>query len=198
MRQRLLRQYDPKAGVSISTLAYEYPLGYDVAEHAHGSDQLIYATCGVMEISAGRSLWMTPPHLAVWIPAETRHQIRMPSPVSMRVKKIKPRPLGSLQREMAGDHLASERTLFPDPSECAAHLFEEFLRRLPLLSHNHHPWRATRNAVNRRANVSSASGKGNRLLSVHLLAVASSTTAAFSKARALGMKSKADQIRAVA
>jgi AraC-like DNA-binding protein len=84
MRHSLLRQYDPKAGVSISTLAYEYPAGYDVAEHAHGSDQLIYATRGVMEISAGRSLWMTPPHLAVWIPAGTRHRIRMPGPVSMR------------------------------------------------------------------------------------------------------------------
>jgi AraC-like DNA-binding protein len=38
-----------------------------------------------MEISAGQSLWMAPPHLAVWIPdAGTQHRIRMPSPVSMR------------------------------------------------------------------------------------------------------------------
>ncbi len=37
-----------------------------------------------MEISAGQSLWLTPPHLAVWIPAGTRHRIRMPSAVSMR------------------------------------------------------------------------------------------------------------------
>jgi AraC-like DNA-binding protein len=84
MRHGLLRRYDPKPGVSISTLAYEYPAEYDVPEHAHGSDQLIYATGGVMEISAGQSLWMTPPHLAVWIPAGTRHRIRMPGAVSMR------------------------------------------------------------------------------------------------------------------
>ena len=84
MRHGLLRRYDPKPGVSISTLAYEYPAGYDVPEHAHGSDQLIYATRGVMEISAGQSLWLTPPHLAVWIPAGTRHRIRMPGAVSMR------------------------------------------------------------------------------------------------------------------
>jgi AraC-like DNA-binding protein len=84
MRQGILREYDPKTGVSISTLAYEYPAGHTVAEHAHGSDQLIYATRGVMEISAGQSLWLTPPHLAVWIPAETRHRIRMPGAVSMR------------------------------------------------------------------------------------------------------------------
>lgn len=84
MRHGILRQYDPKAGVSISTLAYEYPAGYCVPEHAHGSDQLIYATRGVMEISADQSLWLTPPHLGVWIPGGTRHQIRMPSAVSMR------------------------------------------------------------------------------------------------------------------
>jgi AraC-like DNA-binding protein/mannose-6-phosphate isomerase-like protein (cupin superfamily) len=84
MRHRGLRQYDPKTGVSISTLAYEYPAGHNVPEHAHGSDQLIYATRGVMEISAGQSLWLTPPNLAVWIPAGTRHRIRMPGAVSMR------------------------------------------------------------------------------------------------------------------
>lgn len=84
MRHSMLEQYDPKAGVAISTLAYEYPAGYDVPAHAHGSDQLIYATRGVMEISADQSLWLTPPHLAVWIPAGTRHRIRMPGAVSMR------------------------------------------------------------------------------------------------------------------
>jgi AraC-like DNA-binding protein len=84
MRHSILRRYDPKKGVSISTLAYEYPAGYNVPEHAHGSDQLIYATRGVMEISADQSLWLTPPHLAVWIPAGARHRIRMPNAVSMR------------------------------------------------------------------------------------------------------------------
>jgi AraC-like DNA-binding protein len=84
MRHIPVTQYDPKRGVSISTLAYEYPAGHNVPEHAHGSDQLIYATQGVMEISAGQSLWMPPPHLAVWIPAGTRHRIRMPGAVSMR------------------------------------------------------------------------------------------------------------------
>src|SRR5579863_4398233 len=69
MRHGALRQYDPKRGVSISTLAYEYPAGHTVPGHAHGSDQLIYATRGVMEISAVKSLWLTPPNLAVWIPA---------------------------------------------------------------------------------------------------------------------------------
>jgi AraC-like DNA-binding protein len=37
-----------------------------------------------MEILAGQNLWLTPPHLAVWIPAGTRHRIRIPGAVSMR------------------------------------------------------------------------------------------------------------------
>jgi len=84
MRHGLITGYDPKPGVSISTLAYEYPPGFIVPDHAHGSDQVIYATRGVMEVCAGQSLWLTPPHLAVWIPARTQHRIRMPGAVSMR------------------------------------------------------------------------------------------------------------------
>jgi AraC-like DNA-binding protein len=67
-----------------STLAYEYPVGFNVVEHAHGSDQLIYAPRGVMEVAADRSLWLIPPQFAVWIPAHTFHKIRMPGAVSMR------------------------------------------------------------------------------------------------------------------
>lgn len=84
MRQGPIVDYDPKPGVSISTLAYEYPANFKVTEHAHGSDQLIYATRGVMEVSAGQSFWLIPPQFAIWIPARTSHEIRMAGAVSMR------------------------------------------------------------------------------------------------------------------
>jgi AraC-like DNA-binding protein len=84
MRHGLVAEYDPKAGVSIATLAYEYPRDFDVPDHAHGSNQLIYATHGVMEVAAGQSYWLIPPQFAVWIPARTVHRIRMPGAVSMR------------------------------------------------------------------------------------------------------------------
>jgi AraC-like DNA-binding protein len=84
MRHGSLSEYDPKPGVSISTLAYEYPADVDVPEHAHGSDQLIYATRGVMHVSAAESDWLIPPYFAVWIPARTTHRIRMSGAVSMR------------------------------------------------------------------------------------------------------------------
>jgi AraC-like DNA-binding protein/mannose-6-phosphate isomerase-like protein (cupin superfamily) len=80
----ILREFDPKRGVSIATLAYEYPAGFRVPEHAHGSDQLIYAIRGVMEVSADQTVWLIPPHFALWIPAGAYHRIRMPGSVSMR------------------------------------------------------------------------------------------------------------------
>jgi AraC-like DNA-binding protein len=84
VRQGLVTAYDPEPGVSIATLAYEYPPGFLVSEHWHGSDQLIYATAGVMQVSAGQSYWIIPPQFAIWIPALTPHRIRMPRAVSMR------------------------------------------------------------------------------------------------------------------
>jgi|HubBroStandDraft_1064217.scaffolds.fasta_scaffold02775_7 AraC-like DNA-binding protein len=84
MRQGFIDDYDPKPGTSISTLAYEYPPAFQVPEHAHGADQVIYATRGAMEVSAGQSFWLIPPQFAIWIPARTMHRIRMPGAVSMR------------------------------------------------------------------------------------------------------------------
>ena len=91
VRHGFITYYDPKPGVSISTLAYEYPPDFHVPEHAHGSDQVIYATHGVMEISAAQSLWVTPPQFAIWIPARTMHQSRMPGAVSMRTLYLRPK-----------------------------------------------------------------------------------------------------------
>jgi AraC-like DNA-binding protein len=84
MRQAFTDCYDPRPGTSISTLAYDYPPAFLVPEHAHGADQVIYATRGVMEVSAGQSFWLIPPQFAIWIPARTVHRIRMPDAVSMR------------------------------------------------------------------------------------------------------------------
>jgi AraC-like DNA-binding protein/mannose-6-phosphate isomerase-like protein (cupin superfamily) len=83
-QSKILTEYDPKRDVSVATLAYEYPSSYQIPQHAHGSDQLIYATSGLMEVSSDQSVWIIPPHFALWIPARTHHRIRMPGPVSMR------------------------------------------------------------------------------------------------------------------
>jgi AraC-like DNA-binding protein len=37
-----------------------------------------------MEVSSEQSMWVIPPHFALWIPARVEHRIYMPGPVSMR------------------------------------------------------------------------------------------------------------------
>ena len=79
-----LTGYDPKRGVAVATLAYEYPSAFEVPEHTHGSDQLIYAISGVTEVFSNRGVWLIPPLFALWIPAGAPHRLYMPGPVSMR------------------------------------------------------------------------------------------------------------------
>jgi AraC-like DNA-binding protein len=96
--EEIIRYYDPKRGVSVATLQYEYKSGFRVPEHAHGSDQLIYAISGVMEVTAGQSMWLIPPQFALWIPAGTFHRIDMSGAVSMRTLYFRPRMVSRLQR----------------------------------------------------------------------------------------------------
>src|SRR6185369_8219200 len=77
-------KHEPPRGTWAVTFAREYPRRSEISEHMHGSDQLIYATRGVMEVSSGQNLWMIPPYFGLWVPARTVHRIRMPETVSMR------------------------------------------------------------------------------------------------------------------
>jgi len=84
------REREPGAGIAISSFARDYGAGARVAAHAHASDQLIFATRGVMEVSGGRHCWLIPPQFAVWIPARTTHAIRMATAASMRTVYLRP------------------------------------------------------------------------------------------------------------
>ncbi|MGA2602571.1 MAG: AraC family ligand binding domain-containing protein, partial [Bryobacteraceae bacterium] len=103
MRQgRILREYDPPRGISVSALSYEYPAGSRVPDHAHGSDQLIYAIEGTMEVSSGRSIWTLPPQFALWLPAKTFHRIQTIGLVRMRTLYFRP---GAVLRRQSGSSL---------------------------------------------------------------------------------------------
>jgi AraC-like DNA-binding protein len=90
MRHRLVHENDPPSGVAVATHSREYPHGALIALHAHGSDQLVYASRGVMEVISGESLWMIPPSFGLWIPARTPHEVRMQADVSMRTLYLRP------------------------------------------------------------------------------------------------------------
>lgn len=88
--EEILREYDPPRGVSVGALAWEYPAGAHVPEHTHGSDQLIHAIEGIMEVTAGQSVWVIPPAFALWMPARLSHRIRMDGVVKMRTLYFRP------------------------------------------------------------------------------------------------------------
>jgi AraC-like DNA-binding protein len=96
MRHKIVRENDPGPGVSVSTFSRDYARGSNVAVHAHLSDQLIYASRGVMQVASGQNRWIIPPHFGLWIPARIPHQIRMPEPVSMRTLYLRPGLAGFL------------------------------------------------------------------------------------------------------
>jgi len=81
---------EPPPGVTVSSLAYDYPPACLVPEHAHASDQVLYARSGVMEVRVGQSFWLIPPQFALWVPAGTQHKIRMCGAVSMRTLYLRP------------------------------------------------------------------------------------------------------------
>lgn len=69
-----------------------------IAMHAHGRDQLVYASSGVMTVATGQGTWVTPPHRAVWIPAGIPHAIAMSGHVAMRTLYFRPASVGGLPR----------------------------------------------------------------------------------------------------
>ena len=82
----------------MTTLSYDYTDKYRVPEHFHDTDQLVFASNGVMTIQTEQGLWVVPPQRAVWIPSHTVHSITMSGAVSMRTLYFAPRYVRQLPR----------------------------------------------------------------------------------------------------
>jgi len=68
----------------VAVLAYDYAAGDHVPAHDHSKAQLIYAVEGTMTVATREGQWVLLPTRAVWVPAHTRHSIRMRSALAMR------------------------------------------------------------------------------------------------------------------
>ena len=97
MRQAL---FDPKShsGARVTTLSYDFADRYRIPEHFHDTDQLVFASKGVMTIETEQGFWIVPPQRAVWIPSHTVHSITMSGAVSMRTLYFAPRYVRQLPR----------------------------------------------------------------------------------------------------
>ncbi len=71
-------------------LAKEFPSGHLIELHQHVRSQLLYASTGVMTVTTDKGIWVVPPFRAVWIPAQTQHQIKASGNLSMRTLYIDP------------------------------------------------------------------------------------------------------------
>jgi AraC-like DNA-binding protein/quercetin dioxygenase-like cupin family protein len=68
----------------LAGMAKDFAAGSWIEPHCHPRAQLTWAISGVMTLTAARGTWVVPPNRALWIPAETEHEIRMAGPVAMR------------------------------------------------------------------------------------------------------------------
>ncbi|MFZ0746619.1 MAG: helix-turn-helix transcriptional regulator [Terracidiphilus sp.] len=145
MRHLIVRENDPAPGISVATHCREYERGFRVSPHAHLSDQLVYASAGLMEVISGQSRWMIPPHFGLWIPARTLHEIHMPERVSMRTLYLRPSiahlaptcavfHIGPLLRELIFEIVRIGQLRYRDRIECALRdlLVAELRRATPV------------------------------------------------------------------
>jgi len=89
----------PRSSAQILTLTRNYPAGHVIPLHFHRRDQLVFASRGVMTVTASHGAWVVPVHRAVWIPEGTPHTIAMSGNVAMRTLYFKSRLTESLPRD---------------------------------------------------------------------------------------------------
>lgn len=94
---RLQRSTDPRdyqrVGRPVAAMPKDFPPGHHIPPHSHERGQLVYATSGVMRVTATQpnangGTWIVPPQRALWIPPGVTHEIRMSGRVAMRTLYI--------------------------------------------------------------------------------------------------------------
>ena len=100
-RKRQTAIFDPlpRGSAPILTFSHDYAPGHKIPLHFHDRDQLVFASRGVMTVTANEGAWVVPVHRAVWIPARIAHTIAISGTVAMRTLYLKPRLAESLSRE---------------------------------------------------------------------------------------------------
>ncbi|HET9160104.1 MAG TPA: helix-turn-helix transcriptional regulator [Caulobacteraceae bacterium] len=71
-------------GSPIIGLDDEYPPGFVDPLHTHGHAQLLYASSGVMSVTADNAAFVIPPQRAIWLPAGLPHEVSCRGHVSLR------------------------------------------------------------------------------------------------------------------
>lgn len=70
--------------------AHDYEHGESEPWHQHDCAQLLHILSGVVRVDTVAGCWVVPPGRGVWLPAETRHAIRITGKVAARTLFIDP------------------------------------------------------------------------------------------------------------
>ncbi len=68
---------------AVVTRRTSYPKGHHIQPHWHGRAQFVFAVAGTMRVRTARHAWIVPSSRALWIPAQTVHEIQMYGVVDM-------------------------------------------------------------------------------------------------------------------
>ena len=80
-----MRQIDlGRQSTLVWILAVNWPVCHWLPSHAHEWAQLVFASSGAMTVETDQGAWVSPPELAIWVPAGTAHNLTMSGRVHMR------------------------------------------------------------------------------------------------------------------
>ncbi|MGE9553548.1 AraC family transcriptional regulator [Erwinia amylovora] len=71
-------------------LAHDYPHGATEPWHSHDCAQLLHTLSGVVRVETEQGYWIVPPSRGVWLPAGTRHRLKVTGKVAARTLFIDP------------------------------------------------------------------------------------------------------------
>ena len=72
----------------LAAMAKRFPDRFEIPEHHHPRDQLLFAVEGVMRVTTARQAWLVPPDRAVYVPGGIPHKVAMRGDVAMRTLYI--------------------------------------------------------------------------------------------------------------
>lgn len=89
----------------VSVLGRSYGRGVRLGLHAHKEAQLVYAACGVIQVTTPKGRWLVPPERAVWVPPRLEHAIDVLADIDMRTLYVE---RAQLERHPEAPRLSSE------------------------------------------------------------------------------------------
>jgi len=78
----------------VVTHAQSYQAGTQLALHVHREAQLLFSSCGVMQVTTPHGRWLVPPQRAVWLPPRFEHAVDVLADIEMRSLYFAPEWLG--------------------------------------------------------------------------------------------------------